>query len=55
LDRVFGLRRDEVTGGCRKLHNKVLIFFAKYNLNDQVKEDEMSKACSTNGRDDKCV
>jgi hypothetical protein len=22
--------------------------FAKYNLNDQVKEDEMGKACSTN-------
>jgi hypothetical protein len=24
-------------------------FFAKYNQNDQVKEDEMGRACSTKG------
>jgi hypothetical protein len=24
LRRIFGLKRDEVTGGCRKLHNKEL-------------------------------
>jgi hypothetical protein len=26
-----------------------LVLFAKYNQNDQVKEDEMGGACSTNG------
>jgi hypothetical protein len=25
------------------------VIFAKYNWNDQVEEDEMSRACSTNG------
>jgi len=24
LREIFGLKRDEVTGGCRKLHNKAL-------------------------------
>jgi hypothetical protein len=37
LRRIFGPKRDEVTGGWRKLHN------------DQVKEDEIGGACSTNG------
>jgi hypothetical protein len=46
---VFGLKRDEVTGYWRKLHNKELhnLTFAKYNKNDQVKEDEMGRACGT--------
>jgi hypothetical protein len=25
------------------------VLFSKYNQNDQVKEDEMGRACSTNG------
>jgi len=28
-------------------------FFVKYSWEDQVKEDEMSDACSTHGRDEK--
>jgi hypothetical protein len=24
LRRIFGLKRDEVTGGCKKLHDKKL-------------------------------
>jgi hypothetical protein len=51
--RIFGPKGDEVTGGCRKLHIEEL-----YNLhsspsiikNDQVKEDEMDRTCSTNGK-----
>jgi hypothetical protein len=39
LRRIFGPKRDEVTRGWRKLHND----------NDQFKEDEMYRACSTNG------
>jgi hypothetical protein len=27
---------------------------AKHNQNDQVKEDEMGRACSTNGGDEEC-
>jgi hypothetical protein len=30
--RIFGQKRDEMTGGCRKPHNEKLHnFFAKYN------------------------
>jgi hypothetical protein len=51
LRRIFGPKRYEVTGGWRKLHNEEL-----HNLysspsiikNDQVKENEMGKECSTN-------
>jgi hypothetical protein len=42
--RIFGPKRDHVTGDWRKL-------LAKHNQNDQVKEDEMGRACSTNGGD----
>jgi hypothetical protein len=35
LRRIFGPKRDEVTGGWRKLHNQVM-------------EEEMRRACSTN-------
>jgi hypothetical protein len=30
----------------------LLVLFSKYNYNDQVKEDEMDRACSTNGREE---
>jgi hypothetical protein len=52
LRRIFGPRRDEVTGGWRKQHNEELhnlFLFAKYNCNDLVKEDEMGGTCSTKG------
>jgi hypothetical protein len=32
-----------------------LALLAKHNQNDQVKEDEMGGACSTNGGDEECV
>jgi hypothetical protein len=35
LRRIFGPKRDEVTGGSRKLHNE--------------EKDDMRWACSTNG------
>jgi hypothetical protein len=44
LRRILGPKRDQVTGGWRVLHN----------LNDQVKEDEKGRTCSTNGVDDEC-
>jgi hypothetical protein len=47
LRRVFVPKRDEVTGGWRKLHNeKVRNCTAhKYNCNGKVKEDEMGRTC----------
>jgi hypothetical protein len=46
LRRIFGPKRDEVMGGWRKLHYEELHNLYSY---DQVKEDEMDRACSTNG------
>jgi hypothetical protein len=43
LRRIFGPKRDEITGGWRKLHNEKL-----HNLNNQINEDEMGKPCSKN-------
>jgi hypothetical protein len=40
LRRIFGPKRDEVTGEWRKLHNE------EYN---QVEENERGGSCSTNG------
>jgi hypothetical protein len=31
LRRIFGPRRDEVTGEWRKLNNEGFVLFAKYN------------------------
>jgi hypothetical protein len=50
--RIFGPKREEVTGGCRKSHNKELI---KYYYDDQIKWDGMNKAYRTHGRDKKCI
>jgi hypothetical protein len=51
LRRIFGQKKDEVTGGWRKLYNEDLhIFFSKYNYSAQFKEDKVDRACSTNGR-----
>jgi hypothetical protein len=52
LRRIFGPKRDEVTGGWRKLHNEKL-----HNLHSspsiirmiKSRWGEMGKACSTNG------
>jgi hypothetical protein len=44
LDRFFGF-----------LILYTVRLFSKYNYNDQVKEDEMGRACSTNGGEDACI
>jgi hypothetical protein len=43
-----------VTGGWRKLHNEklhFLVLLVKYNKNDEVKEDEIGRAGSTNSEE----
>jgi hypothetical protein len=52
LRRILEPKKDEVAGGCRKLHNlelRDLYSLPRMIKYDQVKEDEMGKACSTNG------
>jgi hypothetical protein len=58
LRRIFGPRRDEGTGDWRKLHNEELHkLYSSPNIIRmiQVKEDEMGRACSTNGGDEECI
>jgi hypothetical protein len=51
LSRIFGPKRDRVTGGWTKLNNEELhnLLFAKYNYNYKVEEDEVGGTCGTNG------
>jgi hypothetical protein len=55
--RIFRPKRDEVTGGCRKLHNEELhnLCSSPSIINDLVKEDGMGRACSTNGGEEECI
>jgi hypothetical protein len=39
LRRIFGPKREQVTGSCRKLHDKEFLLFTKYILDDQMKTD----------------
>jgi hypothetical protein len=46
---IFGPKRDEVTGGWRKLHNEVLhglYSSRKYYQGHEIKKDEKDEACS---------
>jgi hypothetical protein len=38
-----------------RIYESVFVLFSKYNYNDQVKADEVSRACSTNGGDEECI
>jgi hypothetical protein len=59
LIRIFGPKRDEVTGGWRRLHNEELhnLYSSPsiVRIANQIKKDEMGGACSTNGEEEKCI
>jgi len=58
LRRIFGPKRDEVTGGWRKLHNNELSdlhSFTKYYSSDQIEKNEMGGACSRYGGEGRCL
>jgi hypothetical protein len=56
LRRIFGRKRDEVTGEWRKLHNEELhILYSSPNIIRQIKENEVGGACGTRGRGEKSV
>jgi len=50
LRKIFGPKRDEVTGRWGRLHNTELydVSFTKYYLGDKIK-NKMGRACSTYG------
>jgi len=47
LRRIFGPKKDDVTGAWRSLHNEELL--TKYDASDQIKKNEMGEACSRYG------
>jgi hypothetical protein len=53
LRRIFGPKRDEVTGEWRKLHNEEL--HNLYLSPGQIKANEVGRACGTHGRREKSV
>jgi hypothetical protein len=56
LRRIFGPKRDEVTGEWRKLHSEELHnLYSSLNTIRQVKTNKVGGACSTHGRGDKSV
>jgi len=53
--RIFG-PKEEVVGGSRKLHNEELHkLFASPNIIQVIKEGVKGRACSTHGKDEKCI
>jgi hypothetical protein len=58
LRRIFGPKRDEVTGEWRKLHKEELRdLYTSPSIVRMAKsrEDEMGRACSTNGGEEECI
>jgi len=57
LRRIFGPKRDEVTGDWRRLHNKELNdVYSSPNIIQIIKlRHEMGGAHSTYGREERCV
>jgi hypothetical protein len=57
LSRIFGPKRDEVTGEWRKKNNGELhkFYSTRYYCADQIKENEVGRACGTDGRGEKRV
>ena len=51
LRKIFGPKRDKVTGEWRKLLNEELMSCTTplYILGDQIEKNEMGRACSTYG------
>ena len=47
LRRVFGPKRDEVTGKWRKLHNEELL--TQHCARDKIKKNEISGTCGAYG------
>jgi hypothetical protein len=57
LRRIFGPKRDEVTGEWRKLHNEELRdLYSSSSMIRIIKSRRIRNGpCSTNGREEECV
>jgi hypothetical protein len=49
--RIFGLKRDEIIGGWRKLHNEELHnLYSSPSIIRMIRSRSMCRACSTHGK-----
>jgi hypothetical protein len=56
LRRIFGPKREEVSGGWRRLHNEELHnLYTSLNIIKVIREYEMGGACSMCRGNKKCV
>jgi len=58
LRRIFGPKRDEITGDWRKLHTEELndVYSSpQYCSVDKIKKYEMGRLCSTYGGEGRCI
>jgi hypothetical protein len=56
LRRIFGPKRDEVTGEWRKLHNEELSdLYCSPNIVQEIQKNEMGEACSMCGGENWCI
>jgi hypothetical protein len=57
LRRVFGPKRDEVTGKWRKLHNEELndLYSLPNIAGDKIKKNELGWACGAYGGGERCA
>jgi hypothetical protein len=54
--RIFGSKRDEETGGWRKLHNKEPHnLYSSPSIIRMIKQRRMGGACNTNGGKEDCI
>ena len=49
LRKVFGPKRDEVTGKWRKLHNEKSVLLTQYCAGGKIETNEMGRACGAYG------
>jgi hypothetical protein len=56
LKKIFGPKRDEVSGEWRRLHNEELhaLYSSPYPC-DQIKKNDTGGACSAYGRQKRCI
>ena len=56
LRRVFGPKRDEVTGEWRKLHNEEISdLYSLYCAGGKIEKNEMGGACGAYGGGERCA
>jgi len=57
LRGIFGPKRDERTGECRKLHNEEPndVYCSQNIVLNQIKKNEMGRACNMYGGGERCI